>query len=66
MLINIKFAQRLSRFFFTLIYTLFTLITIRGFNRQSRQTINRYIILYLQVDRRKQYNVLIVLLDTGY
>jgi hypothetical protein len=46
-LINIKFAQRLSRFLSTLIHTLPTLITVRGFNRQSRQTINHYIILYL-------------------
>jgi hypothetical protein len=64
--INIKFAQRLSRFLSTLIHTLLTLITVCGFNRQSRQTVNRYIILYLRVDGRKQYNVLIVLLDTGY
>jgi len=53
MLINIKFAQRLSRFLSTLIYTLSILITVRGFNRQSRQTVNRYIILYLRVDGRK-------------
>ena len=66
MLINIKFAQRLSRFLFTLIHTLFTLIIVRGFDGQSRQAANRYIILYLRVDGRKQYNVPIVLLDTGY
>ena len=66
MLINIKFAQRLSRFFSILIHTLLTLITVRGFNRQSRQAVNRYIVLYLRVDGYKQYNVLIVLLDTGY
>jgi len=65
-LINTKFAQRLSRFFSTLIHTLLTLITVRGFDGQSRQVVNRYIILYLRVDGRKQYNVLIVLLDTGY
>jgi len=53
MLINIKFAQRLSRFLFTLIHTLFILITVRGFDGQSRQAINRYIILYLRVDGRK-------------
>jgi len=53
MFINIKFAQRLSRFLFTLIHTLFTLIIVRGFDGQSRQVINRYIILYLRVDGRK-------------
>jgi len=65
-LINIKFAQQLSRFLSTLIHTLPTLITVRGFDRQSRQAANRYIILYLRVDGRKQYNVPMVLLDTGY
>ena len=53
MLINIKFAQRLSRFLSTLIHTLLILITVRGFDGQSRQAINRYIILYLRVDGRK-------------
>ena len=66
MLINIKFAQRLSRFLSTPIHTLPTPITVRGFDGQSRQAANRYIILHLRVDGRKQYNVLIVLLDTGY
>ena len=66
MLINTKFAQRLSRFLSTPIHTLLTLITVRGFDGQSRQAINRYIVLYLRVDGRKQYNVPIVLLDTGY
>jgi hypothetical protein len=51
--INIKFVQRLFRFFSTLIYTLLILIIVRGFDGQSRQVINRYIILYLRVDGRK-------------
>ena len=65
-LFNIKFAQRLSRFLSTLIHILLTLIIIYRFDRQSRQVINRYIILYLRVDGRKQYNVFIVLLDINY
>ena len=66
MLINTKFAQRLSRFLSTPIHTLPTPITVRGFDGQSRQAANRYIILHLRVDGRKQYNVPMVLLDTGY
>jgi hypothetical protein len=39
-LINIKVARRLFYFLSLLIHNLPTLITVRGFNRQSRQAIN--------------------------
>jgi hypothetical protein len=65
-LISTKFAQRLSRFFPLPIYTLPTPIAVRGFDGQSHQSANQYIVLHLHVDGRKQYNVPMVLLDTGH
>jgi len=64
--INIKFVQRLFRFFFTFIHTLLILIIVYKFDKQSRQTVNRYIVLYLHVNNCKQYNVFIVLFNTSY
>ena len=65
-LISTKYAQRLARFFPLPIRTLPTPIPVRGFDGQSHQAASRYIVLHLHVDGRKQYNVPMVLLDTGY
>ena len=48
------------------IHTLPNPIAVRGFDGESRQDATQYIILYLHIDGRKQYNVPMVLLDTGY
>jgi predicted aspartyl protease len=65
-LINTKYAQRLARWFPLTIHTLPTPIPVRGFDGQSHQAANRYVVLHLHIDGRKQYNVPMVLLDTGY
>lgn len=65
-LISTKFAKRISRFFPLPIHTLPSPIAVRGFDGQSHQSANHYIVLHLHVDGRKQYNVPMVLLDTGH
>jgi predicted aspartyl protease len=65
-LISTKYAQRLARFFPLTIHTLPTPIAVRGFDGQSHQAANQYVVLHLHIDGRKQYNVPMVLLDTGY
>jgi hypothetical protein len=65
-LISTKFAQQLSCFFPLPIYTLPTPIAVRGFDGESNQDATQYIVLHLHIDSCKQYNVPIVLLDTGY
>jgi hypothetical protein len=52
-LINIIFAQRLSHFLSSPIRTLPLLITVGGFNGQSRQSVSQYIVLYLHINGRK-------------
>jgi len=64
-LINTQYAQRLARFFSLPLRTLPTPITVQGFDGQGRQDAIQYIVLYLHVNGRKQYNVPMVLLDTG-
>ena len=65
-LISIKFAQQLSCFFPLPIYTLPTPIAVCGFDGESNQDTTQYIVLYLYIDGCKQYNIPMVLLDTGY
>jgi len=64
-LINTQYAQRLARFFSLPLRTLPTPITVQGFDGQGRQDATQYIVLHLHVNGRKQYNVPMVLLDTG-
>jgi len=66
MLINIIFAQRLSHFLSSPVLTLPSPIAVRGFDGQSRQSATQYIVLHLHIDGHKQYNVPMVLLNTGH
>ena len=65
-LINTTFAQRLSHFLSSPIRTLPLPITVGGFDGRSRQSASQYIVLHLHIDGRKQYNVPMVLLNTGH
>ena len=44
---------------------LLTPITVKGYDGQSGTAISHYFQLYLTIDRRRQYNLLLLILDLG-
>ena len=65
-IINTILARQLSHFLSSPILTLPSPIAVRGFDGHSLQSATQYIVFHLHVDSRKQYNVPMVLLNTGH
>ena len=41
------------------------LITVRGYNRKAQNSITHFLWLYITIDRQRQYNIPLLILDLG-
>jgi len=65
-LLNTKYAKKISEFLNTLIEVLERPVLVKGYNGQIGNPITSILQTYLQVDRRRQYNVPFLITDLGH
>jgi hypothetical protein len=65
-LLNTNCARKISEFLNTSLETLERPVPVKGYNGQAGKPITSILQTHLRVDRRRQYNVLFLVIDLGH
>ena len=65
-LLDTKYAKKILEFLNTLIEVLERPVLVKGYNRQIGNPITSILQTYLQVNRRRQYNIPFLITDLGH